>query len=74
MLLTVVCWQIVQLPVKHTNVATWYVRFALLNDVSNCFVLQTTIMAVEYAGGVVIGADSRTTTGYAFLSRILTAV
>lgn len=26
-------------------------------------VSQTTIMAVEYDGGVVIGADSRTTTG-----------
>lgn len=26
-------------------------------------VCQTTIMAVEYDGGVVIGADSRTTTG-----------
>jgi hypothetical protein len=25
--------------------------------------LQTSIMAVEFAGGVVIGADSRTTTG-----------
>lgn len=28
----------------------------------HCF--QTTIMAVEFDGGVVIGADSRTTTGY----------
>jgi len=27
-------------------------------------ILQTTIMAVEYDGGVIIGADSRTTTGY----------
>ena len=25
--------------------------------------LQTTIMAVEYEGGVILGADSRTTTG-----------
>jgi ATP-dependent protease HslVU (ClpYQ) peptidase subunit len=27
------------------------------------FSLQTTIMAVEYDGGVILGADSRTTTG-----------
>lgn len=27
------------------------------------FLLQTTIMAVEYDGGVILGADSRTTTG-----------
>ena len=27
------------------------------------FFCQTTIMAVEYDGGVVVGADSRTTTG-----------
>lgn len=25
--------------------------------------MQTTIMAVEYDGGVILGADSRTTTG-----------
>ena len=29
----------------------------------SCFFCQTTIMAVEYDGGVVVGADSRTTTG-----------
>lgn len=28
-----------------------------------CFRPQTTIMAVEFDGGVVMGADSRTTTG-----------
>jgi 20S proteasome alpha/beta subunit len=27
------------------------------------FVFQTTIMAVEFDGGVIIAADSRTTTG-----------
>uniref|UniRef100_A0A3P8V3K0 Proteasome subunit beta n=1 Tax=Cynoglossus semilaevis TaxID=244447 RepID=A0A3P8V3K0_CYNSE len=32
--------------------------------------LQTTIMAVEYDGGVVIGADSRTTTGAYIANRV----
>lgn len=31
---------------------------------------QTTIMAVEYDGGVVIGADSRTTTGYVLVQHV----
>ena len=32
--------------------------------------LQTTILAVEYNGGVVIGADSRTTTGSYVANRV----
>lgn len=30
---------------------------------ASCGVLQTTIMAVAYDGGVIMGADSRTSTG-----------
>jgi hypothetical protein len=32
---------------------------------------QTSIMAVEFAGGVIIGADSRTTTGSYIVSSFL---
>jgi 20S proteasome subunit beta 1 len=34
------------------------------------FFFQTSIMAVEYSGGVVIGADSRSTTGSYIANRI----
>ena len=37
-----------------------YILYIICNV---CFFLQTTIMAIEFEGGVVIGADSRTTTG-----------
>ena len=36
-----------------------------------CFFLQTTIMAIEFEGGVIIGADSRTTTGYVHVDHIM---
>ena len=32
--------------------------------------MQTTIMAVEYDGGVVMGADSRTSTGSYIANRV----
>jgi hypothetical protein len=33
-------------------------------------ILQTTIMAVEYDGGVIMGADSRTSTGSYIANRV----
>ena len=33
-------------------------------------IIQTTIMAVEFNGGVIIGADSRTTTGAYIANRV----
>ena len=38
------------------------------------FGFQTTIMAVEFADGVVVGADSRTTTGYVHVFRVCVCV
>lgn len=39
----------------------------MLKDV--LLIFQTSIMAAEFDGGVIIGADSRTTTGYVALHR-----
>lgn len=50
---------------------------AVASELSQPVSLGTTIMAVEFAGGVVVGADSRTTTGSYVANRVtdkLTAV
>ena len=37
---------------------------------SECWPVQTTIMAASYKGGVVLGADSRTSTGAYVANRV----
>ncbi|XP_063902255.1 proteasome subunit beta type-6-like [Zophobas morio] len=46
------------------------VAFNKQPDISNELLTGTTIMAVEFEGGVVIGADSRTTTGSYIANRV----
>ena len=45
--------------ISSTSLITYYTLIAYIFF----FSLQTSIMAVEFADGVVLGADSRTTTG-----------
>ena len=51
--------------------ASWQcVRAPRVAQPLKCFHRQTTIMAVEYDGGVVMGADSRTSTGSYVANRV----
>ena len=54
-------------PVQGCQTALMLVVAAFAADTSRAACAQTTIMAVTYDGGVVLGADSRTSTGAAGL-------